>query len=434
MLPQYASPQSAQSALEREPAARWRALIVIALAQVCAFSLWFSASAATPALWAAWHLSGPAAAVLTSAVQAGFVAGALLSALLNLADLCDARLLCGVSCLLASLTNAAFALWVQTLGPALALRFLVGLSLAGVYPPCIKLMSSWFRSERGLAVGILVGALTVGSALPHLIAVASVPWRLEVGGASPLAAAGAAVVLLFVREGPYRAVTPPLNLAYVVHVVRDRPLRLALVGYCGHMWELYALWTWMPAYLTASLGQWGHGAASPVGRGSLAVAAFVVIGVAGFAGCVSGGWLADHLGRTLLTAGAMALSGGCALASALVFGGAPVVVVAVALVWGVSVVADSAPLSVAVTELSDQRYIGTALTLQTSLGFLITILSIQLTPLLAAAVGWRLALVFLAPGPLCGVAAMLRLRAMPQAAMLRLRAMPQAAMMARGLR
>jgi len=384
---------------------RWRALALLSLAEVFAMALWFGASAVVPELREQWRISSGAASWLTSFVQLGFVVGALLSALANLPDRLSARRLIAGSALAAALANAAFALFATGLAVALPLRFLTGFLLAGVYAPGMKLMASWFRGGRGFALGVMVGALTLGSGSPHLInGIGSFRWQTVLGIASGLAVLGAGLVLL-VRDGPYGSTAPPLDLGFVVRVFRDRPARLANFGYFGHMWELYAFWAWLPTYLAASIG---------VSR-STALWSFAAIGGAGFLGSVVGGLAADHFGRTATTIVAMSVSGLCSLAATVVFGAATPVVVGLALVWGFFVIADSAQFSTAVTEICDSRYVGTALTIQTSIGFLLTIGSIRLVPALAGSWGWRWAFAALALGPAFGIWAMSTLRSDPAA-------------------
>jgi sugar phosphate permease len=285
----------------------------------------------------------------------------------------------------------------------LPLRFLTGFFLAGVYPPAMKLMASWFRRGRGFAIGVLVGALTLGSGSPHLVnGLADFRWQPVVVVGTVLALAGAALVLT-VRDGPYALPSPPLDLGYFVRVFRDRPVRLANLGYFGHMWELYAVWTWLPLYLLASLAA----------DRAAAVLAFCAIGLAGLLGSVAGGIVADRLGRTATTMGAMIASGACSLLTAAAFGAHPAFVAALVLFWGFVVIADSAQFSTAVSELADQRYVGTALTVQTSVGFLLTIASIRLVPALESSWGWRWAFPILALGPAFGTLAMWRLRRDP---------------------
>ena len=269
-------------------------------------------------------------------------------------------------------------------------------------------MASWFERGRGLAVGVLVGALTLGSGAPHLIRAFGEPrWQVVLLSASVLALT-AGVVILPVATGPFASASPPLDLRWAINALRDTPMRLANIGYLGHMWELYALWTWLPAYLAAARG------AGP----QTDVVAFVSIGVAGMLGAVSAGLLADRVGRTATTIAAMGVSGACALLSAAVFDAPGVVVVTFVVVWGFAVIADSAQFSVAVSELTDPRYIGTALTLQTAMGFLLTVVSIRLVGGLGATWGWRWAFVLLSVGPAIGIFAMWRLRRHPAAARL----------------
>lgn len=368
-------------------------------------SVWFSASAATPSLREAWGISSSDAAWLTGAVQIGFVVGAVVSALLTLADRVSARILIAASATGAAGTNAAVALVADGIELAVPLRFLTGLFLAGVYPVGMKLMASWFVRGRGLAIGALVGALTLGSASPHLISAFGEPaWQAILLTGSALALLGVGVILL-VRDGPHGAPSPPLDLRWAANAVRDRPLRLANLGYIGHMWELYAVWTWLPAYLAASIGA----------GGGASVLAFVAIGVAGLGGAIASGLIADRVGRTATTIVAMAVSGTCALLSAPLFGAPTAIVAALVIVWGVSVIADSAQFSVAASELTDARHVGTALTLQTAAGFLVTVVSIRLVGGLGADWGWRWAFLVLVPGPAIGIVAMWRLRADPSA-------------------
>lgn len=372
-------------------------------------SLWFSASAIVPRLQSEWHLGEASAGWLTLAVQLGFVAGTLLSALLNLPDIMSARKLFTVAAILGALSNAAFALFADGPGSGIALRFLTGLFLAGVYPPGMKIIATWFRSGRGLAIGVLVGALTLGKASPYLInALGSADWRLNLLFISALAVVGGLLVHLFVSDGPYALPAARFDIGQVARVFSNRGVRLANFGYFGHMWELYAMWTWSPVMIRASLAQWGSAPA-------LAEAAsFLVIG-AGALGCVAGGLLGDRAGRTLTTSWAMAISGACSLIIGFLFGANPWLLLTVATIWGASVVADSAQFSTCVTELGDPQYIGTALTLQTCLGFLLTTVSIELIPLLVKRVGWRYAFMALAIGPLLGILAMLRLRSSDEA-------------------
>src|ERR1051325_1606774 len=388
---------------------RWRALVLLSLAELLGRSLWFSGSAVVPALTAEWQLSPSQISWLAIAVQLGFVAGTLLSATLNLPDIISTRHLFAVSAFLGAAVNAAFCLYVHDSGTAIVLRFVTGVCLAGVYPPGMKIMATWFRERRGMALGGLVGALTLGKATPYPVhALGSINWRTNVLFGSLLAAVGGLVVLFFVEDGPYALPPAKFDLSQIVRVFSNRGVRLASFGYFGHMWELYAMWIWIPVMIRASL-------ATQNGDARLAeLGSFIVIG-AGAIGCVIAGLIADRVGRTLVTSWAMAISGTCCLVIGFLYGGSPLLLLVVAAIWGATVVADSAQFSSCVTELGDPQYIGTALTIQMCVGFLLTTISIELIPKVASAKGWRYAFMILAPGPLFGVISMLRLRQLPEA-------------------
>lgn len=389
---------------------KWPTLALIAFAELLGMSVWFSASAVVPALTREWALGDDGRAWLTMSVQIGFVAGALTSAVFNVADRFSIRALFTGSALAAAACTAAIGLWCEGLGAALVLRFLTGFFLAGVYPVGMKLVATWTREDRGLAIGLVVGALTLGSAAPHLInALGGVTaWRPVMFAAAAMGAGGAIIALIGANEGPYRTGSPPFDWRYAVRIARDRPLLLANLGYLGHMWELYAAWTWLPAFLTASFALQG------VDARWAGVAAFASIASGGL-GSIAAGKLADRLGRTTLTIGALVVSGACTLGACLLYGGPVWAVTALVIVWGITIVADSAQFSAAVSELCDPAYTGTALTLQTCLGFLLTMFSIRLIPTVESVVGWRWAFAALTVGPLLGAWAMYALRRSPAA-------------------
>ncbi|MBM2620285.1 MFS transporter [Actinoplanes sp. LDG1-06] len=372
---------------------------LIAAVQVLGLAVWFSASAVVPALRESWGISATAAVWLTASVQLGFVAGAVTSTALNLADRLRAHLLMATCAALAAACTAVFALAVDSLTTAIPLRFLTGVFLAGVYPVGMKLTASWAPpARRGLAFGVMIGALTLGSALPHLIrGLSELPWRGVMGAAAGCAVLGALVALTLVREGPQFASGTPArpHPRYALTMFRERGPRLVNLGYFGHMWELYALWTWLPSFLIA--GRSGT---------DVSLVAFVSIGIAGVAGCLLGGWAADRYGRSPAAVAALVVSGACCLVSPLFFSAPLVAVVALAVVWGAAVIADSGVFSTSLSEVADKRYVGTALTAQTAIGFALTVVTIQLVPVLAGAVGWRWAFWLLVPGPLVGALAM----------------------------
>jgi MFS family permease len=381
-----------------------RMLFRVAAAQLLGMTLWFSATAAAPAIAAEFSISSAVMAWLTMAVQGGFVAGTLISAMLNLADVLNARRLFAIGCVAGALANAAIAT-AETPAAIIVLRFATGLALACVYPPGLKIAAGWFLERRGAALGVVVGALTLGSAFPHLLAwlAAGVPWRVLMVVSSGLAICGAGIVAMGVSDGPHVSASAPFDPHAIGLVLRNRGIRLATLGYLGHMWELYAMWTWIPAFAAASIAS--AGAAS--GRlGSLV--AFVAI-ASGAVGCVLAGLWADEWGKSQIAGSAMVVSGTCSLVAGAVFGAPLAALLLLAVIWGFSVVADSAQFSALVSEFSPRTHVGTALTLQTCAGFLLTMISMRLLPAIAAQIGWRWAFLALVPGPLLGALVMRRL-------------------------
>lgn len=385
---------------------RWRMLALIAVAELLGMSVWFTGSAVAPELQQRWQLTGAQIGWLTTAVQLGFVGGTALSALLNLADIVAARRLFAVAAVSAAAANLLM-LAAHDYSVALVSRALCGACLAGVYPPAMKMAATWFRARRGLAVGTVVGALTVGKAGPYLAqALPGITLSIVVWSTSLATLLAALLIWMGYHDGPYAFPSRRFSWQLVSTVASTRRWRLAMGGYLGHMAELYSYWTWIPAFLLASATAHGDSNATRwVGALS-----FGVIAVGGL-GCVWGGLVADRIGRERLVIRAMAISGACGALIGFAFGGTWWVLAPLALVWGFFVIADSAQFSVLVTESVPAHAVGTALTIQTSLGFLLTTVTIQLVPIMQEAFGWGWGFAILSVGPALGIVAIRRLRA-----------------------
>jgi MFS family permease len=384
----------------------WKPLVLISLAELFALSLWFSATAILPELKLAWNLNDSTSAWVTSSVQLGFIVGAFVSSFLGIPDRLNSRKLFAFSAIFGAIINF-FLVFVSHAGIGFLLRFLTGVSMAGIYPTAVKLVAQRYPNHRGLAIGILIGALTLGSALPHSIVAftSGINWKVVITASSILAVIGSGLMFLLVRDVTVSSKNTKVNIRLIGEVIRNKKVMLANYGYFGHMWELYAMWTWLPAFLTFSLSY--H--LLDLDKWYSHLLSFLIIGLAGAVGCVLGGYYGDKIGKTKLTIVAMIVSGTCAILIGFTLPFSIWLTVILAFLWGMSVIADSAQFSAIVTEYAAEEYTGTALTFQMAIGFLITVVSINLLPIVQNIIGWNLVFILLSIGPVLGVISMIKL-------------------------
>ena len=371
---------------------------VIVIAQLFGTSLWFSANSAADDLIRAWGIAPAAIGTLTNAVQLGFILGTLTCAVSGLADRFPASRIFAVCAVLGALGNAAFALFASGMAAGIPLRFAVGFCLAGVYPLGMKLVVSWVPERAGAALAQLVGMLTLGTALPHGVRLAGAGWSWQATILVSSALALAAAALIFrLGDGPHlkrRHDAPPLRLGRVFYAFSVREFRASAFGYFGHQWELYAFWTLVPALLVLA------GLAAP-GSATLSGLAFAVIGI-GALGCLAGGWWSQRIGSARVAATALAASALCCAVFPLSGGWPEWARLVLILLWGTAVVADSPHFSALSARACAPEIVGSALAFQNSLGFAITMLSIQLGTAWIADWGTSIAWLLL-PGPLLGL-------------------------------
>ncbi|MDG5787178.1 MFS transporter [Evansella sp. AB-P1] len=386
---------------------KWIALLWISIAQLFALSLWFSATVIVPELKHVWSLNNNTEAWVTATIPIGFVIGAFVSSYLGIADRYNTRNIFAASAFLGAIFNLML-IFVGSAYLGIFLRILTGLTLAGVYPTAVKLLSQWFPKNRGLAIGILIAALTLGSSLPHFILVffTDVNWKFVIIISSVLAFLSAAVMKWFVEDPPMKSDKTPFSFLLLRKVIRNKKVMLANYGYFGHMWELYAMWTWLPVFFYGSFTSYS----TEISPWFIPLASFISIGIAGGIGCVIGGYIADKIGRSRLTIISMFMSACCAILIGFTYSHAIWITLLVAIIWGIFVISDSAQFSAAVSEFADIEYLGTALTFQMCVGFMITIISINIIPLLESVIGWQLVFSILSIGPILGIISMMKLQ------------------------
>jgi MFS family permease len=385
--------------------AKARSVLILSLVEVMTMSLWFVSAAILPELVAEGGIGPGRAAALTSAVQIGFVAGALALAVHGTADRFDPRRVLAVFAAIGGLANLALLATPPGGIAQVILRGLTGVCLAGVYPVGMKIIVGWGLRDRGLLVGLLVGALTLGSALPHLFAfVGGANWRMTVTVSSLLALASA-VLVNATALGPVHSRAAAFDPGAIRLAWTDRRIRLAIAGYLGHMWELYAFWAWIGTALgTAFSLRLGAEAAQPLAR----LVTFVAIALGGFI-CVPAGYLADRIGKARVARLAMVASAAAAIGTAVFFTGPVWLVSTLVILWGAAVIPDSAQFSALVADSAPPERAGSLMTFQTALGFTLTFFTVQALPVLAAGIGWPATLAITAIGPIYGIEAMRRL-------------------------
>jgi MFS family permease len=377
---------------------------VIVLSQFAGGSLWFAGNAVLGDLQLALGLPDAALGWITSAVQLGFIAGTLAFAFFAISDIASPRLVFFLCALAGAAANAASYLLAQGLASLLVLRFATGFFLAGIYPVGMKIAAGWYRDDLGKALGFLIGALVLGTAFPHLLKAlgTALPAQQIMLGVSALAVAGGAAMFALVPDGPYLSRGARFDPRALASVFREPRFRASAFGYFGHMWELYALWAFLPLVIAA------HAAGLPVSAWTFAVIAV------GTLGCIAGGLLSLRLGSARVAFAQLSASGVCCLLSPLLFHAPTPLFLAFLLFWGVVVAGDSPQFSALNAASAPRELVGSALTIANCIGFAITIGSIELLNAAAGTLGAQWLLMLLAPGPTFGLAALLPLLRAPR--------------------